>query len=48
MAGSTALAVPGLSYSYHIMHRGAPAGDDYDFWDDNGGLNYYRELKHDN
>jgi hypothetical protein len=32
-------------FCFHIMRRGAPYGDDYDFWDNNDGLNYYRELK---
>jgi hypothetical protein len=33
-----------VTFCYHIMRRGSPFGDDYDYWDNNNGLNYYREL----
>lgn len=34
-----------VTFCYHIMRRGSPFGDDYDYWDNNNGLNYYRELR---
>jgi hypothetical protein len=30
---------------FHIMRRGSPDGGDYDFWDNNEGLNYFKELQ---
>jgi hypothetical protein len=34
-----------VEYCYHIMRRGSPFGDDFDFWDNNDGLNYFMEIK---
>ena len=34
-----------VAHCYHIMRRGSPLGDDYNFWDNNDGLNYWRELR---
>lgn len=33
-----------VDYCFHIMCRGSPSGD-YDFWDNNEGLNYWQELR---
>lgn len=33
-----------VDFCYHIMRRGAPLSDEYDFWDNNEGLNYWKEL----
>ncbi len=34
-----------VDYCYHILRLGSPSGDDYFFWDNNEGLNYWRELR---
>ena len=34
-----------VEFCFHIVRTGSPNGDDYDFWDNNEGLNYWRELQ---
>ncbi|HEX8144562.1 MAG TPA: hypothetical protein VF553_18485 [Pyrinomonadaceae bacterium] len=34
-----------VDFCFHIMRRGDPEGRDYDFWDNNEGLNYRREIR---
>jgi len=33
-----------VHYCYHIVRTGSPSGDDYEFWDNNQGLNYWKDL----
>ena len=34
-----------VDYAYHILCKGSPSGNDFAFWDNNEGLNYWRELR---
>jgi hypothetical protein len=34
-----------VDYCFHIARVGSPFGDDWDFWDNNEGLNYFTVLK---
>lgn len=34
-----------VNFCFHIMRRGDPYGRDYDFWDNNEGLNYWRDIR---
>ena len=34
-----------VDFCFHIMRRGSPDGHDYDFWDNNEGLNYSLDIR---
>lgn len=34
-----------VDYAYHILCKGSPSGQDFAFWDNNDGLNYWKDLR---